>query len=268
MNKERASDREPVSGEELPVEGRVVEQRDAVVFRYGEVYRSPEWKKLDEIDRAQLLLVLEGVKPGTVIDGDYTNFKKVIEQTGLATHRNTDPYSLRPVYEVSTPKRLAEYYRDVVAAPTKLPRGEFHRINGRFLGYPPCCTEEYIRPEKNLEARNRVSPSRFLSNVDYEAKQMIDRGEGYPAELDYCPPSFTPCSATCENAIPLLRQWKRVLEAADPEAARGMCLFNWSGEPYRSVHREELSHVADERIARWRERFLRKSVGVEEGGDS
>ena len=42
-------------------------QEFSTFIRFPELYNSPEWLSMDTIDRVQLLLVLEGVKPGTII---------------------------------------------------------------------------------------------------------------------------------------------------------------------------------------------------------
>lgn len=209
-------------------------------LRFKEIYQSFEWKQLDSVDRAQLLLVAEGVKPGAIIGGDFTNFKNVVKKMGLVATLNTHPFILYPVYTVSTPQRISEYYRKVLSVPEGITPEEFHRINGEFLGYPPCCIEEYIKPQNNLEARKKYSPSKVISNVDFEVAQLLEKGKIYSEELDFCPPAFTPCSAYCPRALEILRTWKEILELADLEAAKELQIFNWQIEPYSQAHEEEL----------------------------
>ena len=235
-------------------------QEDAIRLRFPEVYQSPEWQKLDSVSRAQLLLVAEGLKPGTIIHGNFTSFQEICGRLGLAGSLNTDPMLLQPIYRVAPEETLLKHERALLTLPEKIPRGAYHRINGEFLGYPSCCVEEYIKPQKNLEARKKSSPKQFVSNVDFEAKQIIGRGEPYPEELDFCPPSFTPCSARCENALAVLKKWKTVLEKADPEAARDMQSFNWQSEPDITLYKEELEAQHKDWLEHRKIRMLRNSI--------
>ncbi len=50
-----------------------------------DLYKSEEWKSLNEIDRAQLLLVIEGLKRGTMIRGNWTSFIDILKKNGFKT---------------------------------------------------------------------------------------------------------------------------------------------------------------------------------------
>lgn len=242
------------------------ESADKITLRFPEVYKSPEWQALPSIDRAQLLLVAEGLKPGTIIGGNFTSFQKVIERLGLATHLNSKPNELDPVYEVATPEAMDIYYHQLVNLPQKAPEGDHHRITGRFLGYPACCTEEYIKPQKNREAIKQAYPNTHeeMPNVEFEARQLVEQGKPYPELLDYAPPTFTPCSATCNHALARLSKWRGALQAGDPAAARDLQLFNWQSEPYYSAHEQELNTLERNEATAEKLRFLRKSAGLDE----
>lgn len=265
MNPEGPPIPQPPGNLESPPSPLPAEAAEAVELRFPEVYKSPEWKQLDSVDRAQLLLVAEGVKPGTIVGGDFTNFAKIIPQLGLETSLNTDPRWLRPVYMVARPEILTKYHRDVIATPETKRQEPWHRLNGKFLGYPECCTEEYIKPQKNIAARDQLPPKQReeWSNFVFEAEQMVKKGEPYPAELDFRPPSFTPCSVNCPEALPLLRKWQRVIETADPEAARDLQIFNWGSEPYRTAHKDELAAIKKTEDEKKKIEFLRKSLREE-----
>lgn len=245
--------------------GQPSESTEKIKLRFPEVYQSPEWQALPSIDRAQLLLVAEGLKPGTIIGGNFTGFQKIIERLGLDTHLNSESNELNPVYEVATPEAMDTYYHQLVNLPEKAPEGEHHRITGRFLGYPACCTEEYITPQKNREAITRAYPDTHeeIPNVEYEARQLVEQGKPYPEELDYAPPTFTPCSAACEHALARLTKWRGALQAGDPIAARDLQLFNWQSEPYRSEHAQELETMESDEATAEKLNFLRKSAGLE-----
>ena len=83
------------------------------------LYQSDQWKSLDEIDRAQLLLVIEGLKRGTIIGGNWTSFMDVLDQTGLSYELNTSKYRLRPVAVVAKPEDLQERNRRYLSMSTR-----------------------------------------------------------------------------------------------------------------------------------------------------
>ncbi len=211
-----------------------------IELKHKEVYDSPEWKSLNELDRAQLLLVAEGVKSGTIIQGDNKYFLNVVEGLGLHAVKTSDPYNVHPIFEVSSPAVMSQYYRENLVAPEKEKMSYFHEINGKFLGYPECCTKEYNNPQKNLKARKAFSPKKFISNLNFELIQLFNSGKPYPGQLDFRPPSFTPCSAYCGNALKVLGIWESVLQAGDPEAAKVLQHFNRSNSPTFNWHKEEV----------------------------
>jgi hypothetical protein len=180
---------------------------EAVALRFKDIYESAEWKKLDPVDRAQLLLVAEWVKPGTIIWGDFTYMPNILEKLGLVSSLNTDPLELGPVYMVWTEKSLTTFHRwTIIDTPETNKPWYYHYLNWEFLWYPTCCTDEYCCPSKNLAARKKQSPHKFLSNVDFEVSELIEKTGTYPEELDFCPPSFTPCGANCDCASPILKR--------------------------------------------------------------
>jgi len=184
------------------------EKSENTELKFRNIYTSPEWQDLDPINRAQLIMVAEGVKPGTIIGGNLSSFLKIIEKMGLEASLNTHRFQMAAVYDVATPEVMNKYRLRLLTADISATKAECHRINGEFLGYPACCTEEYNNPQKNLKARIAKSPNKFISNVDFELQGMIETTGHYPDELDFCPPSFTPCSANCENALCVLGKWK------------------------------------------------------------
>ncbi|OHA05216.1 MAG: hypothetical protein A2934_05320 [Candidatus Sungbacteria bacterium RIFCSPLOWO2_01_FULL_47_10] len=201
--------------------------------RFKEVYESNEWKSLNSIDRAQLLLVAEGIKPGTYIGGDFTHFQKIVEKLGLDFSFNSDPRRLKPVYTVATREAHNELQRKYLTLPERIPRGTYWKIDGEFLGYPECDIEEYSNPQKNIEKRDiKDVPGgrkKRISNFEYECGRLTNY-EDYPEEMHYRPPAYTPCGVRCEKARAMLKKYKEVLEASDPEAAKGLRKFNLRSE--------------------------------------
>lgn len=246
--------REPIEkGEGKPIE-----------LRFAEIYKSPEWKKLSPLVRAELVLVIERVKPGAIISfisPEVTNFPKIIEKTGLEARPRTHPSLLEPTYTVSTPENISTFFQKLILAEgtTKgTPAETIHRIYGEFLGYPSCCIDEYAKPSKNLEERKKYPPD--ISNFGYEMIEMREKGEKYPEELDYCPPTFTPCSVHCEKASERLKEWKEVMQKADPEAADALKSHNWNFEPYRKFHEEEREKMGEEWWEKRKIELLRESI--------
>jgi len=204
------------------------------------LYQSDDWKQLEPIDRAQLLLVLEGIKSGTIIGGNWTSFQRVVKETGLDYSLTSRKYDLRLVAAVAKPDVLAEYNQQFLK-PDRMKAEGYHHLTGEFLGFPTCCISEYSRertPEEKQarKKRNHLHTYTFGRELDALIKQ-----EGkYPEVFDYRPPSFTPCTITCENAIAKLTQWKEALDKYDPEAARELKALHRRGKPESTVHAEFL----------------------------
>ncbi len=190
-------------------------------LKYQSVYESPEWQTIHPIDRAQLLLVAEGVKRGTIIGGDRYIFPHIIANLGLNAKLNTDINNPKAVYKavyvVARPDILRAYLTAGNDLPENTSMAVKHSIIGQFLGYPDCCIQEYSHP--TVIGRE----PRFIQELEVH---MAQNNGKYPAEFDFLPPSFTPCSATCCNALATLNIWMRKIQAADPEAAQQLAQFN------------------------------------------
>jgi len=227
----------------------------------SDLYRSEEWKSLEKIDRAQLLLVIEGLKRGTIILGNWTSFMDILKKTGLRYELNTDKYSLDPVVVVAKPEDLAEANRRYLTLPEKSNDSEFHKISGWLLGYPECCTEEYVKdrtPEQRKAQRNGYQ------HLSYRFGQELSdqiRSEGsYPEIFDYRPPSFTPCGIECPEARKVLTSWKEAIDTLDPEAGKELVYFNRRSFPERLAHKEYLQQERQRRNLEHRLEMLRRSV--------
>lgn len=195
-------------------------------------YTTPAWRSLRPIiNRAQLLLVIEGVKRGARITLNYGEAETILAENGLDCLRDTTRwisasphYGLLVHYEaIAKPKVLDEYIERANQQEERQADGFYHRLNGWLLGYPACCIEEYIKPAVSKE--KSVSGQRLVRFAK-ELKDVISATGSYPEELNYRPPSFTPCSIACEQASPLLKSWQEALERLDPEAATALKDFN------------------------------------------
>lgn len=227
----------------------------------GDLYQSENWKSLDKVSRAQLLLVIEGLKRGTIIEGNWTSFMDVIKKTGLEYKLNTDNYSLYPVFNVAAPGVLGEASYRFLTLPDKLQGGEYHRINGWMLSYPECCTDEYVKKISPDEKVSRVNGQRHMSyRFGRELTELIRSEWDYPDVFDYTPPSFTPCSVNCVEARAVLRSWKEAINILDPEAAKELVYFNRHSYPQVLVHQRYLREERNQRKLDYKIQKLRRSA--------
>lgn len=205
------------------------------------MYNSKEWKALNKIDRAQLLLVLEGLKKGTIVMGNWTSFRDILNKTGLDYKLNTNKYRLNPVFVVARPEDLRKATHQYLILPENASRADFHRITGELLGYPKCCTEEYIKERTTEQIRDERNGKFYLSyNFGKELESKIKSDGTYPEIFDYAPPSFTPCSINCPEAVKMLSSYKEAINTLDPEAAKELIYLNRNSTPERFAHKEYL----------------------------
>jgi hypothetical protein len=201
-----------------------------MIMHGNDIYKTKEWKKIRELSRAQLLLVVEGLKRGTIIDGDTQGFDEVIQQAGLTARLNSAPGSKRRVVRVATREDL-DRYDELSTAPTN-DINDFHKINAWFLGYPDCCLEEYIAPRTGEQAQAKEKREHGMTyTFGQEIIAIRVEGGEYHPSFNYRPPSFTPCSTKCDTAINLLHSWKEALETNDPKAAAALVGFNIMNAP-------------------------------------
>lgn len=198
------------------------------------VYKSEEWKKMYPLDRSQILLVAEGLKPATTI-GDkthtYYTMLHCLKELGL-TH--TEPsftrkgnYTIDVYKEGKTIEDLTRKLLD-----PNLNFENLWRAYGEFYGYPDCCITRYS---------NAVLQRPDEKSIDYvvfekEKEDLKKEKEGYPDVLDYRAPSMTPCSVYCQNSLKLLSSWKEALEKYDQGAAEALKFFNKNGYYIRKLN--------------------------------
>lgn len=191
----------------------------------NDIYQTDEWKEIDGIDRAQLLLVIEGLKRGTIIDGDTKGFDKVIQRAGLTARLNSPPGSKRRAVRVATKEDLDRY--DAMMKEPENSINDLHEIDAWFLSYPDCDLKAYIAPRTKEQIQARQNREHGMTyTFGQEMITLKENGEVYHPSFDYRPPSFTPCSTKCETAIELLSSWKDAIQRNDPEAAKAIVKFN------------------------------------------
>ncbi|MDP3734653.1 MAG: DUF483 domain-containing protein [Nanoarchaeota archaeon] len=223
-----------------------------------ELYHSTKWKSLDELDRAQLLLVIEGLKRGTIIGGNWTYFMDIVKETGLDYESDTPKYVLDSAFVVAKADDLAAVQRRYLTLPRRIKRDEYHKISGWLLSYPECCTEEYVKKRTPEQRKAERNGQRYLS---YKFGQDLDakiKAEGsYPDIFDYAPPSFTPCGIDCPEAIKVLTSWKEAITTFDSEAGKELVYFNRIGLPKMLAHKEYWQQDEQRRLLEYKLRSLR-----------
>ena len=127
------------------------------------LYQSEAWTSLDALDRAQLLLVIEGLKRGTIISGNWTSCMDVLQKTALDYQLNSHRYRLDPVLTVARPEDLQAYQRRCILLPEKAKSADFHTITGWLLSYPACCTAEYIKKRTPEQKKAQYAGQHHLS---------------------------------------------------------------------------------------------------------
>jgi hypothetical protein len=193
---------------------------EALPPRFAEHYRSPEWKALNPVARAELIMVAEGAKPGLITFGFKGAGFRVAQEFAVGNGMRFDSISdedeegeSHVTCTIGRPEAFqalaAWSFRERVQDFLGIGRGDFVRKRGEFLGYPKCCIEAFIESGRNPEIIR-------IPNCDGV----------YAEELDYCPPCFVPCGEQCEKALGTLRGWKKAVEAADPEAAQELRALN------------------------------------------
>lgn len=224
------------------------------------LYKSKEWKDLDKVGRAQLLLVNEGLKKGTIIGGNYTSFMDILKKTGLDYKSVFDKRLLYPVFEIAKPEVLAEKTHKLLALPKDCTSLDFYNVIGDFLGYPECCIREYSRERTPAEKEAvKIPGKRHLTYRFGQELEKAIKSEGkYPDVFDYVPPSFTPCSIDCPEATKTLASWKDAIETLDPEAAKELVYFNRNDYPQMLAHR---GYLREEDAKRNLESKLRRLRG-------
>ncbi|MFH1509231.1 MAG: DUF483 domain-containing protein [bacterium] len=226
------------------------EKKEKVELKHRDVYNSPEWKTLNPITRAHLILVAEGAKNGAYTRGDYKNFASIIDKLGLEASMNSEEGDLDPVFTVAKPEAMSENIREeIMASDKKESLTEGFKREGKFLGYPDCCVTEY-------ERASLVEYETGEKNVNID--QEIEEAGTYPKELDYLPPTFTPCSVDCEKALAMAEKHKDILLEADPEAAEEIRKINILGYP--EVNKDEIEKLEQDENEAEKLEFLRRTA--------
>jgi hypothetical protein len=173
-------------------------------------YKTKEWLKIKKLDRAQLLLVLENLKRGTIIYRT-KNIENLFNKTKISyqTYSGVKRGSLL----IARQKYLDKFNKD----------SRSHEMNGWILSYPACCTAEYARKRTPTEKKHQLTDTHHKS---YTFGKQIEKTKKIPEHLFYLVPSLTPCKIDCKKTKKLLTYWMKRLKRLDPEAAKALKQFN------------------------------------------
>lgn len=205
------------------------------------IYDTVEWKSLDKIHRAQILLINEGVKKGAFVDGNWTTFIYILDKLGLDYQLNTEYGLLNPSFTIGKTEDIREYNRRILLIPNnENVLIEVFKINGEFLEYSDCCIAEYSRERTPKEKESKGGEIHRSNTFGRELEEIITKDGTYPDIFDYTLPSFTPCSINCEKTKTILTNYKNVLEKNDPEAAKELVDHNRRSFPRCLIHKDYL----------------------------
>jgi len=180
------------------------------------IYQSKQWKKLPFHSRADLIPVIEKVRPGGQIDittpkmikGELDSRRKNLEyclnETGLLYQECNVDY-----FVTYDPLLLDQLFS------RKLKTGE-------FLGYPECCIKHFEKSCQEYLKYKKTPPA-----IDYWQKAGKALQEGvYNKILDYI--LHIPCSINCKETINLASNIKVALEFNDIEVLNYLRKWNRS----------------------------------------
>ncbi len=214
------------------------------------VYSSTAWRSIHPLDRAHIILVAERLKPMAYCEvSDLHDIRDFVSRgldilvlQGVGPTRWGRSGLDRLVfpslgYMVCNSPRIL---RAITAA--RLSQGVMSmQLQGRLLGYPRCCVEEYMQPtydkEFTAEAIRNVT-DRWAFRFALEAVGMFLDGKSFPSEFYYRMPSQTPCSVNCRSSLKLLRRWAEAIDKYDSEATEALT----DGNKYMAV---QLQAVAE-----------------------
>jgi hypothetical protein len=191
-----------------------------------DIYKSQEWKNLNPLDRASILLVSEGVKPGTTIGSrNRPELENVLKRLGL---HHLPPKKSKKNYTYTIAKddkTLSDLIRNDIDL--RVNGRQMTKIRGRFYGFPECCIDNFAGSKIYLDKDISKMPV-WISFRDI-LKQYKAKNGSYPEQHDYRVPGMVPCDVECKNALSLLNEFKKALNKYDEAAAETLKTFNKQG---------------------------------------
>lgn len=176
------------------------------------------WYDLPATARAEIILVLADVKPAAITGGLaklHTTFMDTFKKLGVYWWREPEAKTT-VVYHISKKRGpIQKFLRS---------RQDYHLRAGKYLGYPACCTREYLKPSGVTIPQNPRQQKEFfkmfLPRFDRELLAILKRVKVYRGPWNWhIPSTFKPCSAYCPNAIRLAKHTRLLLLKHDARTA-------------------------------------------------
>lgn len=183
------------------------------------------WYGISAPARAEIILAWSGVKPAAITGGLvplHTTFMDAFKKLGLYWWREPESTTI-VVYHISKKRGLIQKFLRS--------RQGYHLRAGEYLGYPACCTREYLKPSGVTIPRGPRQQENFfrmfLPRFDRELLAILKRVKVYRGPWNWhIPSTFKPCSAYCPNAIGLAKHTRVMLLKYDPRTARNILKRN------------------------------------------
>ncbi len=222
------------------------------------VYLSDEWKELNFLNRACILLVSEGLKPGASIFST-ENIESVLKKLKLPYKRHDWIklyYKCPGGTELSHKFPDGEYYYDIMKSHTTSIWYSFMKlcsryiwidaikVDGLFHGYPKCCVDKFTK-KSILHIGKTRKEDVFQTHNLQNLLTLLD--ENYPDELDYTVFRHIPCRVYCGNTLGLYKKYKDVLLKYDKEAAEELKRFNKQNR-FHSVISEQEERIKNSKV--------------------
>jgi len=188
-------------------------------------YSTNEWKKLDKLERGEILLLIEKEKKMAEIDLEFAGLE-IFELFGLK--KFNCPKELFHLVNSNDLLQIDQRWQKIIENEND---SEWLTFFGENYNYPKCCANRFVNTIKTMEdiidrTINAGQTGKIFKKWQTEiVKHILDKGE-HPKEFNYLPNGFVPCSLHCENAIDFLKTREALLEEFDPEAAKAFTEFN------------------------------------------
>ncbi len=180
------------------------------------VYNSKQWKSLPLLSRADLITVIEKVRPGGQIDLTTPKMNNGL----LDSRRKSLEYCLNETGLLYQEYNLDYFVTYDPLLLNKLFSGKLK--TGQFLGYPECCINHFEKSCQEFLEHKKTPPA-----IEYwqKAKKSL-QDKAYNEILDYI--LHIPCSISCEETINMAYSVKIVLESNDVEVSNYLKKWNRS----------------------------------------
>ncbi len=181
------------------------------------MYESKEWKSLSLIARAELIPVIEDVRPGaflTISKEFKLDLEHCLEESEVLFNIR-DYNSGNSRYLVSRNKEMLDdvfaYWNSVYDSNTDCLKYEYHNLMGNFFGYPQCCIDYFV------DACSRGG----MPGSEWDGKAAVSYKKGnYNDIFNYV--FHIPCRVNCKETRIVGENLKDVLEKYDFEAAENI----------------------------------------------